>query len=374
MGAYIHAQEDFLLARPVIEKRYFMAQEAVVCVDILGGDNAPDPIMQGALDALVLDKDLRLVVVGPQELVEELAARHNRIEAVIATQEITMDDKPEKAVIKKKDSSIVRGCQLVAQGKAQAFFSAGSTSACYLASVVHMGRISRGVRVPLCALIPSPVSPLLMCDVGANAQVELEDYLHFARMGSIYAQKLFKIEHPRVGLLNIGSEECKGTVLLQQAYRQLSNAEDLNFCGNVEGNKILTGACDVLVCDGFTGNIALKTLEGTAKTVFSTIKGVCKASIKNKLGALLLKKDLKQLAGTLNPDAHGGALLLGLKGVSVIGHGSSSARAVTNGILLAARMVRSSMVQEIEQALCGQETSDSLTSGAQSSCKADEVV
>jgi len=249
-------------------------------------------------------------------------------------------------VRKKKDSSIVVGCRLVKEGEAQGFFSAGSTGACLAAGTLVMGRIKGIARPALATLLPSPVKPVVLCDVGANADCKPEYLVQFAEMASIYANKILGIAEPRVGLLNIGEEEEKGSQFAQEAH-QLLKEKVPNFAGNAEGRDVLGGEFDVIVCDGFTGNVCLKTIEGTAKMLFKQIKGIMMSSFKTKIGALMLKDGLKGLAASVDPDEAGGAPLLGVKGACIVGHGSSGARAIKNGVLASARYVRSGMTEEI---------------------------
>ena len=195
-------------------------------------------------------------------------------------------------------------------------------------------------------LLPSPVKPVVLCDVGANADCKPEYLVQFAEMASIYARKIIGIENPRVGLLNIGEEEEKGSQFAQEAH-QLLKKEVGNFAGNAEGRDVLGGEFDVIVCDGFTGNVCLKTIEGTAKVLFKELKSIMMSSLKTKIGALMIKGDLKGLAARLDPDEAGGAPLLGVKGACIVGHGSSSAVAIKNGVLASARYVRSGVGDEI---------------------------
>ena len=261
-----------------------------------------------------------------------------------------MAEHPANAVRKKKDSSIVVGCRLVKEGEAQGFFSAGSTGACLAAGTLVIGRIKGIARPALATLVPSPVKPVVLCDVGANADCKPEYLVQFANMASIYAKDILGVFEPKVGLLNIGEEEEKGSQFAQDAHALLKE-QVANFAGNAEGRDVLDGPFDVIVCDGFTGNVCLKTIEGTAKTLFGELKRVMMSSTKTKLGALMLKGGLKQLLGSIDPDAAGGAPLLGCKGACIVGHGSSSARAIKNGVLASANYVRSGVSEKITQTI-----------------------
>ena len=323
-----------------------MTDKVTISVDALGGDNAPQVVLDGVADALAQDADLSVILCGPKDIVEPFAAAHDRCTARATTEEISMAEHPANAVRNKKDSSIVVGCRLVKEGAAQGFFSAGSTGACLAAGTLVMGRIKGVSRPALATLVPSPVKPVILCDVGANADCKPEYLVQFAHMASVYAKDILAIENPRVGLLNIGEEEEKGSQFYQEAHQLLKEQLD-NFDGNAEGRDVLNGPFDVIVCDGFTGNVCLKTIEGTAKVLFGELKKLMMSSLKTKLAAAMLKGGLKELLGSIDPDEAGGAPLLGVKGACIVGHGSSNARAVKNGVLLAATYVRSGITESI---------------------------
>lgn len=327
-----------------------MSDKVTISVDALGGDNAPTVVLDGVEAALADDADLSVVLCGPAEVVEPFASAHERCVAYATTEVIGMAEHPANAVRKKKDSSIVIGCRLVKEGAADGFFSAGSTGACLAAATLVMGRIKGVKRPALATVLPSPVKPVVLCDVGANADCKPEYLVQFAKMASIYASEILGVQDPKAGLLNIGEEEEKGSQFAQEAH-QLLKAGLSNFQGNAEGRDVLTGEFDVIVCDGFTGNVCLKTIEGTAKVLFGELKGIMMSSLKTKLGALAIKGGLKELAKSLDPDVAGGAPLLGVKGACIVGHGSSSAIAVKNGILASARYVRSGVSEKIAQSV-----------------------
>lgn len=327
-----------------------MADKVTISVDALGGDNAPGVVLDGVAAALAEDADLNVILCGPADVVEAFAQSHERCTARVTTEVISMAEHPAKAVRTKKDSSIVVGCRLVKEGEAQGFFSAGSTGACLAAGTLVMGRIKGISRPALATVVPSPVKPVVLCDVGANADCKPEYLVQFASMATTYAKAILGIKNPRVGLLNIGEEEEKGSQFAQDAHQLLKESID-NFDGNAEGRDVLDGPFDVIVCDGFTGNVCLKTIEGTAKVLFSQIKGIMKASLLTKLAALVLKGGLKKLVGSIDPDAAGGAPLLGVKGACIVGHGSSNERAIKNGVLAAATYVRSGVNDAIAQSV-----------------------
>ena len=325
-----------------------MPEKVTIAVDALGGDNAPGVVLDGVEQALAADEDLTVILCGPNEVVSPFAAAHDRCVAQATTEAISMGEHPAQAVRKKKDSSIVVGCRLVKEEAAQGFFSAGSTGACLAAATLVMGRAKGIARPALATVIPSPVRPVVMCDVGANADCKPEYLVQFGRMGSVYAQKMLGIEQPRAALLNIGEEEEKGSQFAQEAHR-LMREKLPNFAGNAEGGDVLAANFDVFVCDGFTGNVCLKTIEGTSKVLFKTLKDIMMKSAVTKLGALTLKGGLTDLKRQVSADTYGGAPLLGVKGACIVGHGSSNATAVKNGVLTSAQLVREHVSELIAQ-------------------------
>ena len=327
-----------------------MAKQAVIAVDVMGGDNSPSVVLKGVESALLADANLSVVLTGPEEVVKPFANAHERCSFEVATEVIGMAEHPARAVRKKKDSSIVVGCKLVKQGRAQGFFSAGSTGACLAAATLFIGRIKGVMRPCLATVVPSPARPVIFCDIGANADCKSEYILQFAQMGSVYASKMLNYEHPKVGLLNIGEEDTKGS-MFAQATNALLREKLENFAGNAEGRDLLEGKFEVVVTDGFSGNVCLKTIEGTSKVLFRAIKQAMLSSLATKLAALVLKGSFKQLAAQVSPDTYGGAPLLGLRGACIIGHGSSNELAVKNGILTTANIVREGVSEIIEQTL-----------------------
>ncbi|MEY8460822.1 phosphate acyltransferase PlsX [Eggerthellaceae bacterium 24-137] len=319
-----------------------MAELVTIAVDVMGGDRGPAVVLRGALRALEADPDLHLVLVGPAEEVEPFAAAHERATAQVATEVIEMGEHPAGAVRAKKDSSIVVGCRLVKEGAAAGFFSAGSTGACLAAATLVVGRVKGVKRPALGQVLPAYARPCLLIDVGANADCKPEYLVQFAQMGVVYMESILGVENPRVGLLNIGSEDTKGDEFAQRAHELLA-ASVPQFAGNCEGGNLMAGDFDVVVCDGFTGNVCLKTIEGTAKTLFKYVKDALMGSLPSKLGALLVKGDLSRLKGKLSPDTYGGTPLLGVKGAVIVGHGSSNETAIANGIAVAATTVRANV-------------------------------
>ena len=327
-----------------------MPETITIAVDALGGDFGPSVVLPGVEAALAEQPDICVLLCGPEDVVVPFAQCHERCEAVPCTQEIEMGEHPANVVRRKKDSSIVVGCRLVKEGKAQGFFSAGSTGACLAAGTLVAGRIKGVSRPALGTVLPSPVKPVVMCDVGANADCKPEYLLQFAKMATIYTRQILGVENPSVGLLNIGSEETKGSQFAQETHRLL--AEQLpNFKGNCEGCDVLTGEFDIVVTDGFTGNVCLKTIEGTAKMLFGELKGVFKRNALTGLAALAVKGGLSQLKQSVSADTYGGAPLLGVKGACLVGHGSSNETAIKNGVLMAAKIVRTGVSELIAESI-----------------------
>ncbi len=315
-----------------------------VAVDALGGDKAPAEIVEGAKQAVAAG--IPVVLVGPADL-----ADRGDLPLHVATEFIDMHEDPASSVRNKKDSTLVVSADLVRDGIASAMISAGNTGATMASALLRMGRI-KGVKRPAIATpIPVPGStPTVMLDAGANAEVEPEWMTQFAVMGSVYANARYGIERPRVGLLSIGEEPGKGDTLRKKSYELLSAMSDINFIGNVEGRDIMTPDVDVVVTDGFTGNVALKTLEGTMKTIVKELfASIGEPQYKEHTEALM--PALLNLYSKFDPDSTGGAILLGVDGVCIISHGSSSARAMLNGIKVAKDMVECNMVGLIANAL-----------------------
>jgi glycerol-3-phosphate acyltransferase PlsX len=318
-----------------------------VAVDALGGDKAPAEIVEGAKQAVAAG--IPVLLVGPADL-----ADRGDLPLHVATEFIDMHEDPASSVRNKKDSTLVVSADLVRDGLASAMISAGNTGATMASALLRMGRI-KGVKRPAIATpIPVPGStPTVMLDAGANAEVEPEWMTQFAVMGSVYANARYGIERPRVGLLSIGEEPGKGDTLRKKSFELLSAMNNINFIGNVEGRDIMTPDVDVVVTDGFTGNVALKTLEGTMRMIVKELfASIGEPQYKEHTEALM--PALLNLYAKFDPDSTGGAILLGVDGVCIISHGSSSARAMLNGIKVAKDMVDCNMVSLISEALSTQ--------------------
>lgn len=324
---------------------------ATVAVDVMGGDRAPGVVVDGVQLALSADPALHVLLVGPADIVR--AAEGPRCTPVVATEVIAMDEHPATAVRTKKDSSIVVGCRLVRDGSADGFFSAGSTGACMAAATLGMGRVRGVARPAIAAVIPGAAGPTVLLDAGANADVKPEMLVQFALMGRAYARTVLGVAEPTLALLNIGEEETKGSTLAQEAHALMVGAVP-GFQGNAEGRDVSAGRFDVIVTDGFTGNVTLKVLEGLASTLMSELKAALTERTINKLAALVVAPSLKRMKSKLDPDVYGGAPLLGVNGVCIIGHGSSSATAISNGVLVAARAARGRLTAAIADGLAAE--------------------
>jgi phosphate acyltransferase len=301
-----------------------------IAVDAMGGDRGPAAAVEGALAAR--DDGTETVIFGSSDL-DARGLAH-----VPTTQVVGMDEKPADAFRTKEDSSLVRAVKSVADGEADSVVSAGNTGAMLAAGLVLLRRVP-GVRRPAIAVpIPARKGPSILIDAGANADCRPEHLLQFATMGAVFAEEILGIAQPSVRLLSIGEEPEKGNQLTLEAHELLANS-DLDFRGNAEGRDILEGAADVLVTDGFTGNVALKAVEGTIRTLLDSLREEITATNTGSLGGLLIRPAARRLRARLDPDTYGGAYLLGLRGLVVIAHGNSSAAAIANAIRLAARGV-----------------------------------
>jgi len=317
-----------------------------IAVDAMGGDNAPGEIVAGARQAAE-QLGVPVVLVGRPEAI----ADPGPLEVIPASEVIGMGDDPAQGVRRKKDSSLVRAAEAVRDGRAAAMVSAGNTGATMASALLRMGRL-KGVQRPAIATpIPVPGStPTVLIDAGANAECTPAYLVQFAQMGSAFAAQRYGIASPRVGLLSIGEEETKGTALVKETHALLGGT-GLNFVGNVEGRDLMSETVDVVVTDGFTGNVALKTLEGGLKFLVDAVLGALSSSEEAKSVSHVLLDALAPVATELDPDTTGGAMLLGVDGVCIISHGSSSARAIVNAVRVAAEMVESGLVGRLQEAV-----------------------
>jgi phosphate acyltransferase len=322
-----------------------------LALDAMGGDHAPKEIVLGAMKAVQAFDDLHICLVGDEAKIKEHLTTHERI-SILHTEEVILGtDEPVKAVRRKKDSSMVLAAKLVADGEADGCISAGNTGALMATGLFVVGRIEGIERPALAPTLPTIGGEgFLLLDVGANVDAKPEHLLQNAIMGSIYAENVRGVKNPRVGLLNIGTEEKKGNELSKLAYDLLKEAP-VNFIGNVEARDLLDGVADVVVTDGFTGNMVLKTIEGTALSVFKMLKTTLYSSLKTKLAAAVLKPDLMQLKAKMDHSEYGGAGLFGLKAPVIKAHGSSDANSVYNAIRQTRDMVEKKVAPTIKDAI-----------------------
>lgn len=310
--------------------------KTIIALDCMGGDNAPDEIVKGAVLAANENKDMLIKLVGREDDIKKELEKYpssDKLEIVDAKEVIETGEPPVAAIRKKKDSSLVKCMYMVKKGEADAMVSAGSTGANLVGGHVIIGRIKGVERPPLAPLIPTKTGFSLLIDCGANVDARPSHLLQFAKMGSVYMENVVGIKNPKVALVNIGAEEEKGNALVKETYPLLKEMEGINFIGNIEARDIPNGDADVIVCDAFVGNVILKLYEGVASVLIDKIKGSMMNSIKTKIGALLIKKDLKKTLKGFSLEEHGGAPLLGLNGLLVKTHGSSKAIEIKNSIL-----------------------------------------
>jgi glycerol-3-phosphate acyltransferase PlsX len=305
-----------------------------LALDAMGGDFAPSEIVAGARRA-VDELGLKVILVGPPDRIGDPLG----LEIFACSEVIEMDDDPGASVRKKKDSSLVRAAELVRDGKASAMVSAGNTGATMASALLRMGRLPGVLRPCIATPIPNPGrAPTVLVDAGANSECSAEMLVQFALLASAFSTARFQIERPRVALLSIGEESTKGTPLVKETHQLLSTTAGINFVGNVEGRDLIPSPVDVIVTDGFTGNVALKTLEGSLKFLFQLVLDVIGTNDETRAAGDVLFPHLLPLASELSPDNQGGAMLLGLNGICVISHGSSNATAVMNALRVGAEM------------------------------------
>jgi phosphate acyltransferase len=313
-----------------------------VAVDGLGGDRAPDEVVAGA--AAAASDTITPILFGPAGM------DTHGLQLVETSESIAMDDHAVVSARSKTDSSLVRAVRAVADGDADVVVSAGNTGAMLAASLLHIRRLPGVHRPGIAIVIPTKRGPSVLIDAGANADARPEHLVQFAHMGSVFAQEILEIERPEVRLMSIGEEDEKGNQLTIEAH-ELLRAADLYFTGNIEGRALLEGGADVVVTDGFTGNVALKTLEGTIKTLLDALRTELGSSVRGRLGGLLIRPGARRLRERLDPETYGGGYLLGLNGLVVIAHGSSSRVAIANAIHLGARGVEHRVVERLQERL-----------------------
>jgi glycerol-3-phosphate acyltransferase PlsX len=336
-----------------------------IVVDAMGGDHAPREIVEGAIQALHLEQELEIILVGQETVISEfLPVNYDRERLTIhhCEEVIAMNEHPALAYRKKKDASITVATRLVKENKGDALVSAGNTGAQMVASLFGLGRLKGIDRPAIGTVMPGLSEPKLLLDAGANANCRPEHLVQFAMMGSVYAKKILGISEPRVGLVSNGTEPTKGSDLTLKTYELLQQISGLNFVGNVEGRNFLSGDVDVLVCDGFVGNIILKVLEGTAGSIFTVLKEELQVNLRSKMGAFLLLPALQRVKARMDYTEYGGAPLLGVKGISIICHGSSNAYAIQNAIRVACLCVEKNMVQALQESISVENNSKGVSS------------
>lgn len=323
-----------------------------IAVDAMGGDHAPKEIVEGVFQAVEDFKDVEFLLYGDEVKMAPYLKQYERVKVIHCSEVIEGTDEPVRAVRRKKDASMVRMAQAVADGEADACVSAGNTGALMAAGLFIIHRIDGIDRPALATTLPTlDGAGFDMLDLGANADAKPENILQYAIMGSIYAKQVRGIEQPTVGLLNIGTEDKKGNDLTKQAFKLLKEQNDINFIGNVEARELLNHAADVVVTDGFTGNMVLKTIEGVAGNIFAMLKEEFLSSTKTKVAAMMMKNNLKNLKTKMDYSEYGGAPLFGLKAPVIKAHGSSKAQAIYSAIRQTHIMVEHRVCQTIDQTI-----------------------
>lgn len=321
-----------------------------IAIDAMGGDHAPEVVVKGAVEAANSWKQTQIILVGDQAQIEQYVDQlPSNITIHHASEVISADDEPVRAVRRKKDASMVVAGQLVKEGQADAMISAGNTGALLATAMLIIGRIKGVDRPALAPVIPTLDGVgVLALDLGANMDAEPKHLLQYAIMGSVYRQKVHRIAKPRVGLLNVGTEAAKGNELTKAAEPLLEQAS-IEFIGNVEARDVFYSNCDVLVCDGFAGNIMLKSMEGTGAAIFKSLRDEINTSFRAKLAALVLKPSFRKLKKKMDYTEYGGAPMLGVNGICIKSHGSSDAHAIKNAVQQAIVSIENNLVETIAQ-------------------------
>jgi len=326
----------------------------LILVDAMGGDNAPEAIVNGCIDAINSETGFDIMLIGDSEQINGIIRKKGfsstRLKVHHTDEVITNDDIPTKAIKTKQNSSMVVGFKLLKNGEGDVFLSAGNSGALLTGALLILGRIKGVDRPALGAVIPTRNSNTLIIDAGLNSSCKPINYLQFGLFGTLYMKKLYDINNPTVGLLNVGAESGKGNELIKQAYALLSKS-NLNFVGNIEGKDIPEGKVHVAVCDGFMGNVLLKFYEGAGSFFFGLIKNMFTHNTLTKLSALLLKKNIKNIKKLIDPDLLSGAPVLGVNGLVIKSHGNSGARTIKYALLKAYKLAEGSMLDHIKEEL-----------------------
>ena len=328
-----------------------------IIVDGFGGDLSPQVNVEGSIKALNEIKDLEIILAGDEEILKAELSKYsydqNRISILHAPDIITCHDKPTEAVKKKKESSMVKSIEMLRTDESvNAFVTTGSTGALLASAVLRLGRIPGVKRPAFCPILPTMNRGIVaICDSGANSDCDPFYLQQFAIMGNLYLQKTYGLKNPKVALLNVGTEEEKGDMLRKEAYQLIKETPNLNFVGNMESRDLLSGNYDLVVCDGFSGNVLLKATEGTAIEILQLLKRTLKKNLKTKLGALVIKKDVYEIKDFMDYNNYGGAVLLGCKKTVVKGHGSSKTNAIYNCVKQAYNMEKNNLTVSIAEAI-----------------------
>lgn len=332
-----------------------MDKKVVVAVDAMGGDNAPVEIVKGAVEAVNKKDNIYVMLTGKEEVINSELAKYtynkDKITVKNTTEVIETAEPPVMAIKKKKDSSLVVAMNMVKQGEADAFVSAGSSGAILVGGQVIVGRIKGVERPPLAPLIPTKKGVSLLVDCGANVDARPSHLVQFAKMGSIYMEHIMNIKNPKVAIVNIGVEEEKGNQLVKETYPLLKNCADINFVGSIEARDIPNGDVDVIVCEAFVGNVILKLYEGVGATLISRVKEGMMSTLRSKIGALLVKPALKETLKSFDITAYGGAPLIGLNGLVVKTHGNSTSREICTSIIQCATFKEQGINEKIKEML-----------------------
>ncbi len=325
-----------------------------VVLDAMGGDNAPEEIVSGALLAVKENEELEVIITGYEEKINEILKNSgeeisDRIKIIGTTEVVENEDDPISAVRQKKDSSLIKGLHIVSEGNGDAFVSAGNTGAVFTGATLIIKRIQGIKRSALAPIIPTLKGRAVLIDSGANAECKSEYYPQFGLMGAVYSTCVLGNENPKVGLINIGVEHHKGTHTVAEAYKLMTENNHINFIGNVEAREVLAGAADVYVCDGWSGNLVIKSIEGTIDALMKVIKSAFKTNLLTKLAAAIVLPYLKKELKKFDAKETGGALILGLRAPAVKAHGNSDRIAIKNAILFAHKCAKEKISQKIEE-------------------------
>ncbi len=334
-------------------------EKTIVALDAMGGDNAPSQMVKGAVDAAGKNANVKVKLVGVQDILEKELSQYEynreQIEVVHASEVIETGEPPVEAIRKKKDSSLVVAMNMVKEGEADAFVSAGNSGAILVGGQIIVGRIKGVERPPMAPLIPTANGVTLLLDAGANVDAKPTNLVQWARMGSIYMENVIGIKNPKVAIVNIGAEEEKGNALVKETMPMLKQLTDINFIGSIEARDIPSGGADVIVADAFVGNVILKLYEGLGMTLIKKIKAGLMSSFRSKIGALLIKPALKETMKSFSAEEYGGAPLLGCKGLVVKSHGNSTYKEISNSILQCITFKEQKINEKIKENISGEE-------------------